>query len=86
MRQIHGKCSCGASPHGSESTLVNRCVGGGDGVAKNNKPFLSLPSHVEGQHPDWGEKEVEFESIRKILVRAADTGYSMWRNAQHVRR
>ena len=28
-----------------------------------------------------GEQEVELESIRKMLVRAADTGYSMWHNA-----
>ena len=26
-------------------------------------------------------KEVEIESIRKMLVRAADTGYSEWHNA-----
>ena len=27
------------------------------------------------------DQEVEFETIRKMLVRAADTGYRMWRNA-----
>ena len=31
-------------------------------------------------------EEVEIESIRENLARAADTGYSMWHNASHVRR
>ena len=34
----------------------------------------------------YSRQEVEFESIRKRLVGAADTGYSMWHNAYHVRR
>jgi len=31
-------------------------------------------------------KEVKLESIRKMLARAADTGYSKWHNAEHARR
>jgi hypothetical protein len=29
----------------------------------------------------WADQEVEIESIRKLLARAADTGYSMQRIA-----
>ncbi|KAJ1494556.1 hypothetical protein T484DRAFT_1877482 [Baffinella frigidus] len=49
----------------------------------------SVPSLRDfAQHPDlwlssppWSEEEVELDSIRKMLVCAADSGYSMWHNA-----
>ena len=43
--------------------------------------WLAYVSLDSGVVTSASVKEVEIESIRKKLARAADTGYSMWHNA-----
>ncbi|KAJ1472538.1 hypothetical protein T484DRAFT_1914541 [Baffinella frigidus] len=40
-----------------------------------------VPEKADKVREEWEQAEVELESIRKMLVWAADTGYSKWHNA-----